>query len=317
MEFFRQATRIDFMGRRRIAALVSTILVVIALLSLAVRGLEFAVDFTGGTLLELEFAETADLSRIRETLSAAGFDGASVQHLGTAHDVLVRIGTDAAEGAARASEISNHVIELLRDSAGTGVEVRQVEYVGPQVGAELAEKGVLAVLAALGGILVYVAFRYEWRFAVGSVVALAHDVIITVGCFSLFGIRFDLNVLAAVLAVTGYSLNDTIVVFDRVRENFRRLRNQSPEAVMNAAINQTLSRTLMTGLTTLLVLVALIVFGGQALFGFSLALIIGVVVGTWSSIYIAATAALALGVSSRDLVPRDAEGDSREGRGEP
>lgn len=312
MEFFKKATHFDFMAWRHRAALLSALLVTISLVSLSTRGLDFAVDFTGGTLLELSFSESVDLALVREAMSESGFEGASVQHLGSSRDLLIRVGTDATSRAVEAGSVSNRIVDLLQELTTDKIDVKQVEYVGPQIGDELAEQGIMAMLAALGGILIYVAFRFQWRFALGSVIALIHDVIITVGFFSLFAIKFDLNVLAAILAVTGYSLNDTIVVFDRVREDFRRLRNKSPEQVMNVAVNHTLSRTLMTGLTTLMVLVALILLGGPTLFGFSLALIIGVVVGTWSSIYIAAAAALALGVSSADLLVAEPSTDPRE-----
>jgi preprotein translocase subunit SecF len=312
MEFFKHVPNFDFMGWRGRATALSAFLVVVSIASLSLRGLNFAVDFTGGTLLELGFSESVDLTQVRQTMSDAGFEGASVQHLGTSHDILIRIGTESTSRAVDAGAVSNQIIDLLQQLSPDKIEVNQVEYVGPQVGDELAEQGILSVVAALGGILIYVAFRFQWRFAVGSVIALAHDVIIVMGVFSLFAIKFDLNVLAAVLAVTGYSLNDTIVVFDRAREDFRRLRNKSPEQVMNVAINNTLARTVMTGVTTLMVLVALIVLGGPTLFGFSLALIIGVVVGTWSSIYIAATAALALGVSSADLLVSEPSAPGRD-----
>lgn len=302
MEFFHGPSRFDFMKWRLPATALSAVLVAVSILSLAVRGLDFGVDFTGGTLVELHFPAGVDLPRVREQLASHGFAGTSVQHLGTTQDVLLRLGSESAPDASGAARASNRLIEALRGTTDLPVDVRRVEFVGPQVGEELAEQGALAVLYALAGILVYVAVRFQWRFALASIVALGHDIIITVGCFSLFGLKFDLSVLAAILAVTGYSLNDTIVVFDRVREDFRRLRSASTAAIMNSAINGTLSRTLMTGLTTLMVLFALIAVGGPALFGFSLALIVGVVIGTWSSVYVASTAAMALGVSRTDLL---------------
>ncbi len=312
MEFFRGPARFDFMRWRFPAAALSALLVLISIASLAIRGLEFGVDFTGGTLVEAHFPGGADLDRVREDLSRAGLGDAFVQHLGSTSDVLLRLGSDTTADAGQAARASDRLIDALRETAGSDVQILRVEYVGPQVGEDLAEQGALAVLYALAGILLYVAMRFQWRFAVGSIVALAHDIIITVGCFSLFGIKFDLNVLAAILAVTGYSLNDTIVVFDRVREDFRRHRYLSTVEIMNTAINGTLSRTVMTGVTTLMVLCALIVLGGSTLFGFSLALIIGVVVGTWSSVYIASTAALVLGVSRTDLLPMTTDKNKRE-----
>lgn len=294
-------TRFDFMRWRLPAAIVSSLLVGVCALSLFVRGLDYGVDFTGGTLVELHFPTGTNLDEIRDRLNAGGLGETSVQHLGTTHDVLFRLAAAPAPSAGDAARASDVLVGVLQED-GAPVEVRRVEFVGPQIGRELAEQGALAVLYALAGILVYVAARFQWRFAVASIIALAHDIVITVGCFSLLGLKFDLSVLAAILAVTGYSLNDTIVVFDRVREEFRRLRGASTETVMNVAINATLSRTVMTGMTTLMVLLALIFAGGPSLFGFSLALIVGVVVGTWSSVYIASAAALWLGTSRADLV---------------
>ncbi len=297
-------TRIDFMGRRRLALALSGVLLAVSLASLAVRGLQFGIDFTGGVLVEVGYPKPVELAAVRKALAAEpAFRDVVVQHFGTARDVLIRLAPQ--EGRSNA-EVSTRVLEVLR-RVEPKVELRRVEFVGPQVGRELAEKGALAMLFALIGILVYVTLRFEWRFAVGSVAALVHDVLITLGFFSVFAIEFDLSVLAAVLAVIGYSLNDTIVVYDRIRENFRRVRKGTPVEVVNASINQTLSRTLMTSLTTLLVLVALLALGGEIIRGFAIALIVGVVVGTYSSIYIASAAALALGVSRKDLVAPKAE----------
>ncbi len=297
-------TRIDFMGRRRLALALSGVLLAVSLASLAVRGLQFGIDFTGGVLVEVGYPKPVELAAVRKALAAEpAFRDVVVQHFGTSRDVLIRLAPQ--EGRSNA-EVSTRVLEVLR-RVEPKVELRRVEFVGPQVGRELAEKGALAMLFALIGILVYVTLRFEWRFAVGSVAALVHDVLITLGFFSVFAIEFDLSVLAAVLAVIGYSLNDTIVVYDRIRENFRRVRKGTPVEVVNASINQTLSRTLMTSLTTLLVLVALLALGGEIIRGFAIALIVGVVVGTYSSIYIASAAALALGVSRKDLVAPKAE----------
>ncbi len=297
-------TRIDFMGRRRLALALSGALLLVSLASLAVRGLQFGIDFTGGVLVEVGYPRAVELAAVREALAAEpAFRDVVVQHFGTARDVLIRLAPQ--EGRSDA-EVSTRVLEVLR-RAEPEVELRRVEFVGPQVGRELAEKGALAMLFALIGILIYVTLRFEWRFAVGSVAALVHDVLVTLGFFSVFAIEFDLSVLAAVLAVIGYSLNDTIVVYDRIRENFRRVRKGTPVEVVNASINQTLARTLMTSLTTLLVLTALLAMGGEIIRGFAIALIVGVVVGTYSSIYVASAAALALGVSRKDLVAPKAE----------
>ena len=294
-------TRIDFMRQRRLAFFLSTLLVIASIVSLALRGLNFGIDFTGGTVIEVGFEQPADVERIRALLEKDGLGSPVVQHFGTARDVLIRIPPQQKVEQARLGE---HVLELLRKAfPGQKVELRRVEFVGPQVGEELRDEGGLSILFALFGILVYVALRFEYRFALGSILALVHDVTITTGFFSLTQIQFDLTVLAALLAVIGYSLNDTIVVFDRIRENFRKLRKASPVEIVNTSINETLSRTIVTSLTTLLVLVALYLFGGEVMKGFSVALIVGIVVGTYSSIYVASALALALGVSKQDLMP--------------
>ena len=300
MEFFRRATHIDFMGQRRITIAASVIFFVVAVGSLAFRGLEFGIDFTGGTLVEIGFPEAADLPAVRNALGEAGYGDAVVQNFGTARDVLIRLAPreDVSE-----AELSNRVLNTLRAATGGDLELRRVEFVGPQVGEELAEDGGLAMLIALGGILIYVWLRFEYRFAIGAIIATVHDVVFTVGFFSLTGFEFDLTVLAAVLAVIGYSLNDTIVVFDRIRDNFRKMRKGTPEDVINASVNQTLSRTIMTSLATLVVVVALLVLGGELIFGFSMALLVGVVIGTYSSIWVASLSALLLGVSKADLMP--------------
>ncbi|MCB1850211.1 MAG: protein translocase subunit SecF [Gammaproteobacteria bacterium] len=305
MRILKKPLDIDFMAKRKLAMFFSTALIAISLLSILMRGLSLGIDFTGGTLVEVGYKEAVELSKVRSVLAESGFGDATVQHFGTPRDVLVRLAPGGEEDSAA---ISTKAFAELNRAAGGDAELRRVEFVGPQVGGELAEDGGLAMLYALIGILVYVALRFEWRFSLGSVIALIHDVIITVGIFSLFQIEFDLPVLAAVLAVIGYSLNDTIVVFDRIRENFRKMRKGSSEEIINSSINQTLSRTLVTSGTTLLVLIALFVFGGEIIHGFSLALIVGIVVGTYSSIYIASTAALMLGVSKADLMPVKKEG---------
>ena len=311
MEFFKRETHIDFIGQRRPALFLSGVLLLISLASLGVRGLNFGIDFTGGTLVEVGYPQATELEPVRSALGDAGFQDAIVQHFGTTQDVLIRI---APEAELSEAELSTRVFRALQQAGGEDIDLRRVEFVGPQVGEELTEQGGLAMLIALGAILIYVALRFEYRFAVGSVAALAHDVLITIGFFSVTRMEFDLTVLAAVLAVIGYSLNDTIVVFDRIRENFRKMRKGTAEAVVNASINQTLSRTVMTGVTTLLVLVVLFFLGGELIHAFSAALIVGVIVGTYSSIYVASTAALALGVSKADLMPVKKEGAEVDAR---
>ncbi|BAO44130.1 protein translocase subunit SecF [Thiolapillus brandeum] len=295
----------NFMGKRKLAMTFSITLVLISLASLLTRGLVFGIDFTGGTLIEVGYTEDVDLESVRGKLEGNGFGDAQVQQFGTPRDVLIRL---APREGVKSSELSDKVFQVLSKDSPGKVELRRVEFVGPQVGDELTEDGALAVLVSLIAILMYVAVRFEWRFAVGSVIALVHDVTITLGFFSIFNIEFDLTVLAAVLAVIGYSLNDTIVVFDRIRENFRKIRKGDSEEIINTSLNQTLSRTMVTSLTTLIVLVALFVIGGEIIHNFSLALILGVVVGTYSSIYVASSAVLMLGVSKADLMPVQKEG---------
>jgi len=309
MEFFSKKTNIDFMGKRKLAIMLSLALIMASLGSLATQGLNFGIDFTGGTLIEAGYPDAAGLGSVRDVLREAGYGDAQVQHFGTSRDVLIRVAPRADRASA---QISEEILAALKN-ADAAVEMRRVEFVGPQVGEELTEQGGLAMLYALIGILIYVAVRFEYRFSVGAVAALVHDVIITLGVFSVARIEFDLTVLAALLAVIGYSLNDTIVVFDRVRENFRKMRKGSPEQIMNASINETLSRTLMTGVTTLLVLIALFLLGGEVIYAFALALIIGIFVGTYSSIYVAGAAALMLGVSKADLMPVQKEAAENEG----
>jgi preprotein translocase subunit SecF len=302
---------IDFLGHRKVAVLISVVLVLISIALLATRGLNFGIDFTGGTLVEVGYPEAVDLDPIRRQLADNDFERATVQYFGTSRDVLIRLPPRADDPDQ--SVLSNEVLRALQQSGGpAGVELRRVEFVGPAVGEELREQGGLAMIYALFGILVYVAVRFEWRFAVGAVLALMHDVSLTLGFFALTQIEFDLAVLAAVLAVIGYSLNDTIVVYDRIRENFRTMRKESTEFVMNNAVNKTLSRTIVTSLTTLIVLIALYVLGGAALNSFATALIVGIVVGTHSSIFIAAAAALMLGVDRKVLMPVKKEGAEEE-----
>lgn len=291
--------QIDFMKQRKVALAFSLTLIVLSIIGIFTKGFNLGIDFTGGTVIEVAYPEPVALEDVRKQLASGGFDKAIVQHFGSATDVLIRI--QPREGMTSAM-VSNRVLDVLK-KGNPKVELRRVEYVGPQVGDELTEDGALAVLYALIGILIYVAFRFEFRFALGSIAALIHDVVITLGVFAWTQAQFDLTVLAAILAVIGYSLNDTIVVFDRIRENFRLLRDKTSEEVVNISVNQTLSRTIMTSLTTLLVVFALFFLGGEIIHNFALALLVGITVGTYSSIYIASALALMLGVSKEDLMP--------------
>ena len=299
MEFFKKETHINFLGLRLPALILSVLLIAASAGSLVTRGLNFGIDFTGGVLLEVGYREAVELDPIRGVLAEQGYGDAIVQHFGVSSDVLIRLQPGEVKSNA---DISTDVLRALRQQ-NENAEMRRVEFVGPQIGDELTNQGIEAMMFALIGILIYVSLRFQWKLALGSVAALAHDVILTVGVFSFFQIPFDLTVLAAVLAVIGYSLNDTIVVFDRIRENFRLMRTGTAIDVANASINQTMSRTIMTGVTTLLVLVALFYFGGETIHSFALALIVGVTVGTYSSIYIASALALMLGLSKEDLLP--------------
>ncbi|MBT3457306.1 MAG: protein translocase subunit SecF [Thiotrichales bacterium] len=290
---------IDFVGKRKYAMIFSAILLIVSIASLSFQGLKFGIDFTGGTLIELGYEKTADLEDIRFKLSEGDFKGTNVQYFGSDTEVLIQLEPQEVSSA----KLSSSIIRML----GDGIDVRRVEFVGPKVGEELTNDGGLAMLYALIGILIYVAFRFEYRFALGSITALVHDVIITLGVFSILQIEFDLTVLAAILAVIGYSLNDTIVVFDRIRENFLSTRKLEPMPIVNEALNQTLSRTLMTSLTTLLVLFALFYLGGEVIHSFAGALLIGVLIGTYSSIYVASSMILALGISKEDMLPSEKE----------
>lgn len=293
---------IDFMAQRKIAAMVSVVLLVVALGSLAVRGLSFGLDFTGGALVEVSYQQSADLNATRQVLQSAGFDDPVVQNFGTDRDVLIRLQQDSS------ATLGDEIVSALI-SAGQEVELRRSEYVGAQVGDELRDQGGLGMLFALIVVMAYVAVRFQYKFSLGAVSALVHDVILVLGAFSLLGWDFDLTVLAAVLAVIGYSLNDTIVVADRIRENFRTVRTGSSLDIINLSINQTLGRTLVTSLTTVLVLVALFVLGGDLIHGFATALLIGVIVGTYSSIYVAANTLVALKIDRVDLLPPVVEED--------
>ena len=297
---------IDFLGKRKVALIISSILIITSIVSLAINGLKLGIDFTGGTLVEVGYKQAADLTVLRSALKESGFEDATVQNFGTAKDVLIRLKPQ--EGVSNA-ELSTKVLSAVNNNATEPADLRRVEFVGPQVGDELAEDGGLALLYSIFGILIYVAWRFEHKFSLGSVAALIHDVLITLGFFSILRMEFDLTVLAAVLAVIGYSLNDTIVVYDRIRENFRSLRKGSSEEVMNISLNQTLSRTLMTSITTALVLVALALLGGEIIHNFAIALLIGVGIGTYSSIYVASPIVLALGISKEDLMLPVKEGE--------
>ncbi len=306
MKFLKTKTNIDFMGKRRAALVFSVVLITAAVGALPTIGLNFGLDLTGGTLIEVSFPEAPDTGKVRDTMSDAGME-AMVQTFGAANDIVVRI--PPVEDGDSSAEISTRVLAALGEGFEGDIDVRRVEFVGPQVGEELTDQGILAVIYALIGIFIYVMMRFQWRFSVGAVVALVHDILVTMGILSLLQIEFDLTVVAALLAVIGYSLNDTIVLFDRIRENFPRLGSKLTSVdVVNTSVNQTLSRTLMTSLTTLLVLIALFTFGGEIIHGFAATLIIGVLIGTYSSIYVASTSLLWLGVSKYDLMVVEKEG---------
>ncbi|GHA15227.1 protein-export membrane protein SecF [Arenicella chitinivorans] len=311
MQLFKTETRIDFIGKRLIALVISAVLLSAGIYSLATKGLNFGIDFSGGTKVELIYQDTVQVSDIRSVLQQGGFTEAVVQYFGSDEDVLIRV---PLSDETNDDKVSTRIVDLLAASAVGAGEVKSVEFVGPTFGKELFEKGILALVYALIGIMIYVAFRFEWKFSLGSVIALVHDVVITLGVFSLIQMEFTMPVLAALLAVIGYSLNDTIVVFDRIRENFRRLREVNTEQIMNTSINQTLPRTILTSLTTLLVLLALYVYGGEALQGFALTLIIGVVIGTYSSIFVASPSVLMLGAKPEDLIVEVVE---KEGADQP
>ena len=332
MEVFKRETRVDFIGKRRISMTVSMLLNLATLAALVIFGLNFGLDFTGGTLVELNYTQPADVTEVRKALVDKGFGDAVVQRFGTARDLMVRLPVRGDEGKG-AAVVSAKLVETLRaalderevesrpgqaqkclgrDSkappAACQVQVKRVEFVGPQVGRELAEKGALALIFAAIGILIYVIVRFEWRFAVGAIAATAHDVFLVFGFFAFTQMEFSLSVLAAILAVLGYSLNDTVVVFDRIRENFRKMRKSTVPEIMNASLNQTLSRTIITSGTTLLTMLALFFYGGEILRGFSAAMLVGIAVGTYSSIFIATPVTLALGITREDMLPVKKEG---------
>ena len=314
MEFFNPNSNVNFMGIRRYTVAISVILMIVSIVSLCTRGLNFGLDFTGGSLVEVTFAQPTEQGDVSAALEKAGFKGAQVARFDTKNysirvgpseggDSAKQEGGDESAIDARSARVTNHVQKALADSGHPAV-VKPSVYVGPQVGKELATSGIVAVFVVLGGIMAYIAIRFEWRFAAATVLTEFHDVIITLGFFSVTGIEFDLTVLAAVLAVDGYSVNDTIVVFDRVRELFRSARKDGTLDILNRAVNNTLSRTIMTSLATMLTVVALFFFGGDSLHGFSIALIVGIIVGTLSSIFFACPMLNVFGVSKQDLMPK-------------
>jgi len=301
-------TNFDFMAYRKIAGGISIGLVLLSIVSLAVNQVEWGLDFTGGSLVEVEYENPADPEAIRGQLTDAGFTGHVVQYFGSDRDILVRIPPQKNLDTKENARLGDMILGSLRTSSGQNIELRRSEFVGPAVGEELTNQGGIGLMTALGVVLLYVAFRFQLKFAVGAVVALFHDVMITLGIFSIARWDFDLTVLAALLAVIGYSLNDTIVVSDRIRENFRMMRRTTPLEVINTSLNQTLGRTLVTSLTTLIVLVTLLLLGGESIRGFAIGLIIGVVVGTYSSIYVASNMLITMGISQEDLAIPEKEG---------
>jgi preprotein translocase subunit SecF len=290
----------DFMGKRNIAMIFSAILIIVSIGSLATRSLNFGLDFTGGAQIELGFEEAADVNIIRTTLQDAGYADVNVKYFGTNTDVLIRM------QEANNPELGQEVLDLIKVER-SDAELRRNDYVGPQVGEELANNGGIGMLVALGLVMIYIAFRFQFKFAIGAVAALAHDVVIVLGFFSITQMAFDLTVLAAVLAVIGYSLNDTIVVSDRIRESFRTIRRDDTDYLINISLTQTLGRTIITSLTTLLVLVALALFGGEMIFSFAVALMVGVGIGTYSSIYVAANILMMMKICKEDLIPQERE----------
>lgn len=285
----------NFMGLRKFALALSILMLVASVVSLSTKGIVFGLDFSGGTQIEVGYEKPADVSVLRQQLVSAGFESPVVVHFGAETDVLIRLQGEPDQ------TLAERVYSVLQ-SNGDNIELRRVDFVGPQIGEELREDGGLGMLAALAVVMLYVAVRFQFKFALGAVLALVHDVIITMGFFSIFALEFDLTVLAAVLAVVGYSLNDTIIVFDRIRENFRKIRKADPVDVINESMSQTLWRTINTSFTTMLVLLALFFLGGELIHNFSVALIVGIGVGTYSSIYVASTLLLALNIQREDIL---------------
>ena len=304
MQILSGKTKIDFLGKRNVAIGFSILLILVSVFSLYTKGLNLGIDFTGGYLIEAGYSKPVELEPVRSALASSDYSDALVQHFGTSKDILVRI---APREGVNSASISDEVLDILRDNSSDTVEMRRIEFVGPQVGEELREQGGLAMLIALFGILIYVGLRFQLKSAFGAILALVHDVVITVGVFSVTQIQFDLSVLAAILAVIGYSLNDTVVVLDRIRETFRSQRKGTAAEILNMSINGTLSRTIMTSMTTLLVLFALFFLGGEVIHGFAFALIIGVFIGTYSSIYVASNSLMLMNVSKIDFLEQAKE----------
>jgi preprotein translocase subunit SecF len=305
MRILSKETHLRFMERRRLAFVLSIVLIIVSVGSLATRWLNLGIEFTGGVEIELGYPAAADIERLRGVLVDAGFPEAQVQNFGSARDVIVRM--PPADGVGP-NELRDSLLSALRADTPQ-IDLRRADSVGPQIGEELAEDGGLAMIFVLLMIFAYIMFRFQWKFSTGAVAALIHDVILTIGFFSLFQLPFDQSVIAAVLAVIGYSLNDTVVVFDRIRENFLGMRGETSASVIDISINQMLARTIITGVTTLIVLFALLFLGGESVRGFSLALIVGIIVGTYSSIYTASAIALEFGVSAQDLMPPEQDPD--------
>lgn len=290
---------INFMNKRKLAMAFSFLLIILSVGSIATKGLNLGIDFTGGYLIEAGYQNDVNLDQVRAALADADFTDAQVQNFGSSKDIIVRI---APRANINKATIGDDILGVLKTTSDQEVSMRRVEFVGPQIGDELRDDGGIALLVALGGILVYISLRFQLKSAVGAILALVHDVIITVGAFSILQMEFDLSVLAAILAVIGYSLNDTVVVLDRIRETFRNVRKTTAEDILNLSINQTISRTLVTSLTTLLVLISLFFFGGEIIHGFAFALIIGVIIGTYSSIYIASSTLLMMKIHKQDFL---------------
>lgn len=310
MRLIKSNTTIDFVGLGRIAVLVSATLIILSIVSLAIGKLSFGVDFTGGVVVHVQYPQDVSLNKVRGALESGGYKQPTVQHFGSPKAVLIRL---PAEPGKKSATVGDHVISVLK-SGPPGASLQSVEFVGPQVGKDLVNKGALALLYTVAAILVYVIFRFHWKLATGAVAALVHDIVITLGVFSLTQMNFDLTVLAALLAVLGYSLNDTIVVYDRIRENFRRMRKATPKEVVNAAVNQTLARTLMTSGTTIMTLLALFFLGGPVIHGFATALLVGIFTGTYSSIFVASALALSFDLNAQDLFPPKEEDAEKAAR---
>lgn len=312
MEFFKKQTNIDFMGIKSYTGAVTALLWAISLGLLFTKGLNFGLDFTGGTQIEARFQQTIEAEHLRNELETAGFHGARVQQYGSTKDLLIRVPNPKDENQEANASLETSTLKQVKETLQKNhpeIEIRKTEFVGSEVGEQLIEQGGIAVLVAILATMVYIAFRFEYRLAMSTAVGLLHDAVIILGVFALFGFEFDLPTLASVMAVLGYSLNDTIVVFDRVRENFRKVRKGTPAEIMNLSINQTLSRTIMTSWMTLLVVLALLFFGGESLFGFSMAFFVGIIIGTFSSIYVSGALALWLGLTRQDLLPKTKPAD--------